>query len=81
MRYIERCILIFISRSIANCVPARLESGMTLLCAIECGSADKERRCRRVAVAGCADCELQGALFAAKECCGETLCEYSTTTT
>jgi hypothetical protein len=31
MRYIERCILIFISRSIANCVPARLESGMTLL--------------------------------------------------
>jgi hypothetical protein len=49
---------------------------MTLLRAIEYGSAGKERRCCRVAVAGCADCGTSVCSSCCKECCGKTLCEY-----
>jgi hypothetical protein len=54
---------------------------MTLLCAIEYGSADKERRCCRVAVAGAQIAELQCALVAAKSAAEKHCANIATTTT
>jgi hypothetical protein len=49
---------------------------MTLLCTIEYGSRNTERRCGRAAVAGCAHCEASICSSCARECCGQVLCGY-----
>jgi len=83
MRSIERCILIFISRSIATCVPARLESKVIWHCCAQLSTALPAKS--GVAAGwqwrGAQTAELQCALVAAKSAAEKHCANIATTTT